>query len=116
MSGTAVIIIGIIVVLALAMFLSRFMMMRAFTKVIKIFQQNNAINDKNAKTIDELGLRPPSFTQRMFRARDYKPQALNLLIRSDIIQTTEDGKLYLSEENLSYSKFKNLSSNYPAGV
>lgn len=112
MNETALVIIGVIVVLAIAMFLSRFLMMRAFSTVIKIFQEYNAINDKNAKTIDELGLRPPSFTQRMFRARDYKPQALNILIRADIIQTTEDGKLYLSEENLSFSKFKNLSSDY----
>jgi len=116
MSGTAVIIIGIIVVLALGMFLSRFMMTRAFTTVIKIFQRDNAINNKSARTIDELGLRPPSFTQRIFRSRDYKPQALNMLIRAEIIQTTEDGKLYLSEENLAYSKFKNLSSNYPSGA
>jgi len=116
MSGTALVIVGIIGLLAIVMLLSRFMMTRAFAKVIKIFLQYSATNGKNAKTIDELGLRPPSFTQRMLRARDYKPQALDLLIRSEIIQLTEDGRLYLSEEKLAYSKFKNLSSDYGIGA
>ena len=97
----------IILILAALIFIPRLLMKRAFSNVIKIFRQHNAINDKNAKTIDELGLRPPTFTQRMFRARDYKPQALDFLIKAEIVQMTEDGKLYLSEDKLASSKLKN---------
>jgi len=100
---------AVIIILALAalIFIPRLLMKQAYSRVIKIFQQNNAINDKNAKTIDELGLRPPTFSQRMFSARNYKPQALDFLIKAEIVQTTEDGKLYLSEDKLASSKLKN---------
>ena len=77
---------------------------RAISRVIKIFQEYNALSIRNAKTIDELGLTPPTKLQSMFRRRDYKLQALDLLIRSDIIKVTEDNKLYLSEEKLLSSK------------
>jgi hypothetical protein len=32
--------------------------------------------------------------------RDYKPQALQLLIKENIIQVTEGGRLFLSEQTL----------------
>jgi len=53
-----------------------------------------------AKTIDELGLRPLTLGQRLLRARDYKPRAMKALIEAKIILATEDGRLYISEENL----------------
>ena len=78
----------------------RWLTRRAAHQVIKIFRENNAIDKKNAKTADELGLTPPGVLERMMRRRDYKPYALNALISAEIIQRTEDGKLYLSEEKL----------------
>jgi hypothetical protein len=95
----ALIIAGIIVVI----FVPRFFLKRAFTKVIEIFRYHNATTNKNARTIAELGLNPPSWSERIFRMRDYKPQALDLLRRADIVQETEDGRLYLSEDNLASS-------------
>lgn len=80
------------------------MMRRAVGRVVKIFQRNFVIDAKSAKTIDELGLSPRTMLQNMFRARDYKPQALNFLMKAEIIQVTEDGKLYLSEEKLGTSR------------
>ena len=94
----------IIIIIAfglLAMFvIPQFLVRRATFKVIQIFQQHNAIGVKNAKEIDELGLSPRSFVEGMFRGRDYKPRALQSLIRSEIVLMTEDGKLYISEEKL----------------
>ena len=78
----------------------RWLLRRAARQVIKIFREHNATDSKNAKTIDELGLRPPGVMERMMRRRDYKPHALNALMQAEIIQRTEDGKLYLSEEKL----------------
>ncbi len=77
---------------------------RAVNQVIKIFRQHRAVSINSAKTIDELGLRPPSFRERLMRLRDYKPAALNGLIRVGIVKATEDDKLYLSEEKLRGSK------------
>jgi hypothetical protein len=44
--------------------------------------------------------------QAIFSGRDYKITALQVLRNANIIQSTEDGKLYLSEANLSSSKWK----------
>jgi hypothetical protein len=106
MNETLTIVILIVVALLVLFFIPRFMMMRAISKVISIFLQNSALSDKSAKTIDELGLRPPSFMQRIGRFRDYKPHAVEMLRRADIIQMTEDGRLYLSEEKLALSKLR----------
>jgi len=81
----------------------RWLVKRAAHQVIRIFRKHNAISAKNAKTLDELGLRPRGFLDRMFRGRDYKPYALNALINAKIVHQTEDGRLYLSEDNLSTS-------------
>ena len=97
----------VVAALAVMILVPRWFMTRAFSKVIRIFRENNAINEKNARTVEELGLTPPTFTQRLSRMRDYKPQALDLLRRADIVQMTEDGKLYLSEDKLASSGLRN---------
>jgi hypothetical protein len=44
--------------------------------------------------------------QAIFRGAQYKTTALLVLRNARVIESTEDGKLYLSEENLSNSKWK----------
>jgi len=97
-----VIIIVLIVVLALlALFIiPQWRLRRATRQVIRIFMELNATSVKNAKTIDELGLRPRGRLEGLLRTRDYKPQALDGLWKAEIVQTTEDGRLYLSEDRL----------------
>lgn len=97
-----VIIIVLIVVLALlALFvIPVWRLKRATRQVIRIFIELSATSVKNAKTLDELGLRPRGRLEGMLRTRDYKPQALDGLWKAEIVQTTEDGRLYLSEERL----------------
>ena len=103
---TVLIIIGMIAVALLAMFVyPQWRLKRNIPKVIRIFRERSAIGIKNAKTIDELRLRPRGMMQQMFRRRDYKQYALTALMRADIIQMTEDERLYLSEEKLSESRF-----------
>ena len=104
MNGSALFIVVLVVLAVLGLFIiPRLLLRRAINQVIRIFRQHNATDVKTAKTIDELGLSPPAFMQRMLQGRDYKPYALGALRRSEIIQMTEDGKLYLSEERLAYS-------------
>jgi len=97
-----VIIIVLIVVLAfLALFvIPQWRTRRAVHQVIWILRQNNAFDAKNAKTIDELGLKPRGRLEGLLRSRDYKPQALDALWKAEIVQITEDGKVYLSEDRL----------------
>jgi len=98
--------------LAAIFFIPRWLLRHATRQVIKIFRENNATDRKNAKTIDELGLTLPGMLERMFRRRDYKPSALNALIKAEIIQSTEDGKLYLSEEKLADFGLEKSTSYY----
>jgi len=76
---------------------------RAISKVIEIFYQHNALGMNGAKTLHELGLERADFFQRMMRPRDYKQDALQILIRRGIIFQSEDGRLYLVEEKLDQS-------------
>ena len=97
-------VVAIIIIALLAMFvIPRFMVKRSIKQVIRIFRQQYALDAKSARTIDELKLRPRSMLEGMMKTRDYKPQALQALIRVDIVLTTEDGKLYLSEDKLDSS-------------
>jgi hypothetical protein len=86
-----------------ALWLSVFLTKRAMQRVIGTFCRHNALSFWQAKTIDELGLTPPDFLQRIIHLRDYKPQALKILIQRGIVNVTRDGKLYLVEKQLNES-------------
>ena len=112
MNDTLVIII-VIVVFGLAMLvIPQWRLKRAIPQVIRMFRDHNAVDIKNAKTGEELGFKQRSLMEGMLKPRDYKPHALNALIRADIIQITEDGKLYLSEEKLTDSGFSRPQARF----
>lgn len=104
-----VVIALLIIVLLLAMFvLPQLMIKRAIKTVIHIFRKNNAIGPKNAMTAEDLGLQQKGMFERMMRPRDYKPRALQFLMSHDIVQMTNDGKLYLLEEKLDATSLRSL--------
>ena len=77
--------------------------------IIKFFRDQNAVGKKNAKTVHQLGFKfviPKSTIGRILRAHDYRVVALHSLMKANIVQRTEKGKLYLSEENLAVPKRK----------
>ena len=86
--------------LTLAFFISGRMTRRAVFRVIEIFRQHRAIGIHQAKTIDELGLSPRGLLERAMRPRDYKQNAMKILIKNEIIRMTGDGKLYITEEKI----------------
>ncbi len=100
MNNTIIVILLILILLGLFFVIPNFMSRRAVIKLIKTFRKANAVGVKNAKTLEEIGLRFPTFFQKMLMPRDYRPKALQLLIKAGIIGYTEDGKLYLIEEKL----------------
>jgi hypothetical protein len=69
-------------------------------RVIEIFYEHDALGIHGAKTLQELGLERPDILQRMTRARDYKQNALQILIKEGIINVNEDGRVYMVEEKL----------------
>jgi hypothetical protein len=92
-----------------ALFISARMTKRAVGQVVAIFQKQNAIGIQQAKTLNELGLTPPSLMDRFTRARDYKQNALKILIKAEIIQATEEGKLFISAEKLAQLRSKGIA-------
>jgi hypothetical protein len=73
---------------------------RAINQVMAIFERKNALDVRSAKTIDELGLRHPTFLQGMLRMRDFKPYALQILMHTEVVRQTDGGRLYLSQGKL----------------
>ena len=99
------ILLGIAFLLVM-LFVPQLMMKRAIPKVIQAFRQNNAVGEKNAKFLEEMGLKPKSFLESAGRLRDYKPRALQFLIGINVIQITEEGKFYISEEDIALTRWR----------
>jgi hypothetical protein len=97
--STRAIIILVLVILVLLAFTflgSNLLARRAIKTVIKMFRERQALSPETAMTAEALGFQRRSILQvRAFR--DYKPAALQFLMRNNIVQATEDGRLYLSE-------------------
>jgi len=106
MDNMLMVILLVIVFVVVALVLPQFLVMRTAPKVIRIFRQKNAVGEKNAKAVEELGLKQRSMIENVLRRRDYKPRALQLLLSANVVQMTEDGKLYLDEENLSMTRWR----------
>ena len=99
------ILLGIAFLLVM-IFVPQLMMKRAIPKVIQAFRQDNAVGAKNARTLEELGLQPKGLLQTAGRLRDYKPRALQFLIGINVIQMTEEGKFYISEEDIALTRWR----------
>jgi len=106
MDQNTILIILTALVLVVIFVLPQILLRRAVSFVIRVFRQKKAISPQDAMTVDELGLRPKSMAQAIFRGTQYKTTALLVLRNAGAIETTEDGKLYLSEENLSRGRYR----------
>ncbi len=73
---------------------------RAITQVIEVFRGQGAACFKDVKSIDELGLRPRSMMENLFRTRDFKPYALQLLIKEEVVHVEPNEYLCLEEEKV----------------
>lgn len=80
-----------------------YLIKRATLDVVAIFQQYGAISEKTAKWPHEMGLGIPTTKRVLFRTRDYKPQATEVLIRAAVLAVCDDGKIFLVLENLAKS-------------
>jgi len=103
MNPTVIVVLIIIVCLLILFLVPNIMLRRAFAQVIGIFLKNNITHERAARTAEELKLNKKSYFISQMTTRDYKPAALNALIENGIVISTDDGKLYLSEQALSNS-------------
>ena len=101
-----VIIIGILLVLVgISLWLSRIFMARAIRSLIGTLREARATTSATARTAEELDLRPRSTLRDFHVLRDYRPYALQILMRAGVVEVTEDGKLFLSQERLAMSRW-----------
>ena len=115
MSNVLFIVLILLFILLALFVVPQWRLRRAIHQVIRIFREHNAIGIDNSKTIDELGMKSPGILERMLRGRDYKQYAIRALMKAEIVQTTEGGRLYLSEEKLFVSGLGRNLSNPPKG-
>ena len=79
-----------------------FMVKRALKQVIDRFKAKHSLCSQGSKTIAELELQPPSFPKRIYRPRDYKPDALKILIRTGAVRLSAGGKMCLLDRELQH--------------
>jgi hypothetical protein len=100
MMETAILFLAFLAMILMTLLISGYLVKRAAEEVIGRFCYYGALETKKARTLEDLGLAPLDFFQRLFRRRDYKPYALQSLSQAGIIRSTQEGKLYLVEEKL----------------
>jgi len=106
--NTLIVVLFFVVGVAAIIIMPRFLLRRAVREVVRIFRKQNATTPLTARTIEELKLQRKGFLQKMWGRRDYKPYALDALVRTGIVKTTEAKKLFLSEEELAISPLGKL--------
>ena len=109
MTTVLVMVLLIVALIAALIYIPRVLMRRAIRSVVSLFRERGATGPTSATTLEELGLVRGGPLDRMFRPRDYRPQALRLLAEGKIIRTTEEGRVYLSEEELEHSPVKRFA-------
>lgn len=105
-----VVIIIIIAFILLWVFGTLFMRLtfkRTVKKLLIMFRKAQAFSPETAKYLDEIGIRekPLLYFEVM---RDYSPQILEMLIKENIVQMTDEGKLFLSEQALADHQLSSL--------
>jgi hypothetical protein len=112
MSGSALVTIIIIFAFMLMWILGTLLMRITFNRTLKdlliMLREAQAFSPETAKYIDEVGIKGKTLLNfRMMR--DYTPQVLEVLIKENIVQVTEEGKIYLSEQTLAGHKLGSIA-------
>ncbi len=105
-----------VVFILVLIFVPQLLIKRALRQVVRNFRRNYATSQASAKTLVELRLKPPDIVQQLLNTRDYKPMALDTLIKTGIVIVTADDKFYLSEEQLAGSVLLKKAHIPPPGI
>ncbi len=105
----AVIIAFIAVYYATALFTLR----RNVLKVVKVFEEKNALSSKTAISGENLGIRKQDFIERALKKRDNRIHALQFLMNTGLVIVTADGRNYLSKKKMaSYRRDGNAIARF----
>jgi hypothetical protein len=99
----ALFILGLVALVAIALFVKRWQLRRNTRAIIQYFREHGAVKEKNAKTLEEMGLTPR--WQHSLVIRDTRVEALSLLLQQGLIRQvekegdTQKARFYFDEEN-----------------
>ncbi|MDD3851513.1 MAG: hypothetical protein PHS13_07860, partial [Firmicutes bacterium] len=79
---------------------SMFTIKRNVVKVIKVFEENNALAAKAAVSGESLGIRKQGFLERAVKRRDNRIHALQFMLNAGLVITTSDGRYYLNKKKM----------------
>jgi hypothetical protein len=102
------IIIIVVLLIAWVIFGPNWLIYRAMKKVIKALKKRNSYNIALASTAEEIGVKNEPMWSRMFKDRDYRPQALAQLVQLEIVLQTPEGKFYINQVKLDQSRLKDV--------
>jgi hypothetical protein len=70
---------------------------RAILQVIRIFRREGSLCFQRSKTVGELGLGPPPLWDSIFKMRDFRPFAVQVLIKAGVIHLDPEGRMCMRE-------------------
>jgi hypothetical protein len=97
--GITVLILVLLILIVAAFAGTTYLVKRATRLIIQELRRVGALSSDWAVTADMAGIKKRSIFQPGL-LRDYKPTAFQFLVKNNILRTTEEGKVYLSEEPL----------------
>jgi hypothetical protein len=103
-----IIVIAFVCLVIAAIFIPRYMVLNAMKKIIRTLVKEGAFNVRKALPPEQIGIGQRGPWGGMLRMRDYRPQALYMLVDSEILVNTLDGRYYISVDKLQVSRFSEL--------
>ena len=97
---TIVLLFGVLI--AAVIYVPYLLMRRGVRQVVSLFREQGAISPETAATLEELGITQRGHFEMVLRMRDYRPHAVHLLLQQNVIRATEEGRLYLCEDELEH--------------
>lgn len=79
-------------------------MKRNVKKVVKIFEEKNALSSKTAIDPIRLGIWEQDMMEKAFKKKDNRHLALKFLLNGEVILITVDGNYYLNKDRISAFK------------
>jgi hypothetical protein len=79
---------------------SIFTMKRNILKVVKVFEDKNALSSKTAVSGESLDIRKQDFLERALKKRDNRIHALQFMINAELVMTAPEGRYYLNKKKM----------------
>lgn len=97
---TIYIIVVTTVIIAIYFIVLIITMHRNVKKVVRIFEEMNALSGKTAISASKLNIREQGFVERAIKKRDNRSHALKFLLDGGVVITTSEQRYYLDKNKM----------------